>query len=385
MKTSHRIVLALAGLLGCLAAPAAFADISVGYTLSLTGPGASLGIPAKNAVALMPKSVGGEKINYVVYDDASDSTNSLKNVRKLIAENNVDVLVGSSTTPATLALVDAVSQAGTPLVSMAASSAIVLPMDDKRRWIFKPIQNESLMMAATVKHMKQKGIKTIGYLGFSDSYGDAWLHALQQAADAAGMKVVAVEKYSRGDTSVTAQALKIVAARPDAVFLATSGTPAALPLRALRERGFHGLTYQTYGVATAEFLRVAGKDADGSFFAVAPVMVVDELPDSAPMKRNAVEFTRNYEAAYGQGSRSIFASNAWDGSLLLNNALERALKVAKPGTPEFRAALRDALEGTSNLVSTQGVFNMTPQDHVGYDERAAVMVQIQDGAWHLQK
>jgi branched-chain amino acid transport system substrate-binding protein len=294
-------------------------------------------------------------------------------------------MMGSSVTPATLALIDAVAEARVPLIALAASSSIVLPMDPKRQWIFKPIQNESLMMDVTAAHMKQKGIKTVGYIGFSDSYGDSWLNVLQKSAEANGIKVTAMEKFSRSDTSVTAQILKVVATRPDAVFIAASGTPAALPPKSLNERGFKGTVYQTYGVANADFLRVAGKDADGSFFAVAPVMTVDELPDSAPMKKNALDFTRRYEEAHGAGTRSIFASNIWDGSLLVQRAVGIALKSAKPGTPEFRKAVRDALESTKDFVSTQGVFNMTPSDHVGYDERAAVMVEVRGGKWHLLK
>jgi len=363
----------------------AFADVNIGITLSMTGPAASLGIPARNAVALMPREIGGEKVNYIVYDDASDSTNSLRNFQKLVTENNIDVMMGSSVTPATLALVDAIADAKVPLIALAASSSIVLPMDEKRQWIFKPIQNESLMMDVTAAHMKQKGIKSVGFIGFSDSYGDSWLGVLQKSAEANGIKVTAVEKFARSDTSVTAQVLKVVSSRPDAVFIAASGTPAALPPKSLNERGFKGTVYQTYGVANADFLRVAGKDADGSFFAVAPVMTVDELPDSAPMKKNALDFTRRYEEAHGPGTRSIFASNIWDGSMLVQRAVGMALKSAKPGTPEFRKAVRDALESTKDFVSTQGVFNMTPQDHVGYDERAAVMVEVRGGKWHLLK
>jgi branched-chain amino acid transport system substrate-binding protein len=364
---------------------AAQADINVGVILSLTGPAASLGIPEKNALTLAPKTVGGEKINFIVLDDGSDPTLAVQNTRKLISQNNVDVIIGTSTSGAALAMIDPIFEGKVPTISLAASSQIISPMDEKRAWIFKTIPNESQPAEKTAAHMKAQGIKKLGFIGFSDAYGETWAESMKKATSEAGIDILSVERYARTDTSVTAQILKILSMKPDAVFIAGSGTPAALPQRTLSERGFKGTVYQTYGIANNDFLRVAGKDAEDALFAVAPVIVADQLPDSNLSKKVALDLIRRYEEAFGAGSLSIFASNAWDAWTVIENALPAATKVAKPGTPAFRKALRDAIENTRDVVSSQGVFNMTPTDHVGYDQRASVMVQIKNGKWKLVK
>ncbi|EHP40200.1 receptor family ligand binding region family protein 17 [Cupriavidus basilensis OR16] len=374
-------VLAMAG----LAATPAHADINVGVTLALTGPAASLGIPAKRAVDLLPKEIAGQKLNYILLDDTSDPSISVRNFRRLVDEHNVDVVMGSSVTPSTIALVDVAAETKVPLMSLAASARIVEPQDEKRRWAFKAIQNENLMIGATLGHMQMAGTKTLAFMGFSDAYGDAWLAALQPLADKAGIRLVATERYVRTDTSVVAQTLKIIAAKPDAVLVAASGTPGALPQKTLTERGYKGRVYQTYGIANRDFLRVAGKDAEGAIFAVGPVLVADQLDPGSPMRPVAQDFIKRYEAAYGQNSASIFAANVWDAGLVLRAAIPAALGKGRPGTEAFRIALRDALESTSGVVTTQGVTTMSRSDHVGYDERAAALVQIQNGGWKYLK
>ena len=363
----------------------AHADVNVGVILSLTGPAASLGIPEKNALTLVPKMLAGEKINLIVLDDASDPTNAVTNVKKLVGSDKVDVVIGSSTTGGTLAMIETIYEAKTPVVSVAASSRITSPMDEKRQWMFKTVQDEAQMAELTVEHMRKNGVKKLGFIGFSDAYGDSWAESMKKACAAAGVEIVGVERYGRTDTSVTAQILKIMSVKPDAVFVAGSGTPAALPQKALAERGFKLPVYQTYGIANNDFLRIAGKDAEGSMFAVAPLLVADQLADSHPAKKVALDLISRYESAFGPGSMSIFASNAWDAWLLIERAIPMALKTAKPGTAEFRKALRDAIEGTREVVSSQGVFNMTATDHVGYDQRARVMVRVKDGKWQLAK
>jgi len=380
MKSRFALALCLA-----LAWLPARADINIGVILSLTGPAASLGIPEKNALSLVPKQIGSEKVNLIILDDASDPTTAVLNAKKLISVNNVDLILGTSTTGAALAMVDTVFEGKTPVISLAASSRVTGPMDEKRHWIFKTIPNESQPALRTVDHMRSQGIKKVGFIVFADAYGDSWVESMKAAAPAAGVEIISVERYARTDTSVASQVLKLISMKPDAVFIAASGTPAALPQLTLVERGFKGPIYQTYGIANNDFLRVSGKSAEGAMFAVAPVVVADQLPDSVLSKKVALDLIRRYEEAFGAGSLSIFASNAWDAWLLTANAIPTALKAAKPGTPEFRKALRDAIEGTKNLVSSQGVFNMTPTDHVGYDLRASVMVQIKDSKWALIK
>jgi branched-chain amino acid transport system substrate-binding protein len=367
-----------------LATALAHADINVGVTLSATGPAASLGIPEKNTITLMPKTIAGEKINYIVLDDASDTTAAVNNTRKLIAESKVDIVLGSTVTPNSLAMIDVVAEARTPMISIAASARIVEPMDEKKKWVFKTPQNDIMMSLAIAEHMASAGVKTVGFIGFSDAYGEGWFQEFTKAAELKKLKIVANERYGRSDTSVTGQALKIISARPDAVLIAGSGTPAALPQTTLKERGYKGKVYQTHGVANADFLRVGGKDVEGTLLPAGPVLVASQLPDSNPVKKSALAYVSAYESAFGKGSVSTFGAHAWDAGLLMSAAIPVALKSAKPGTPEFRAALRDALEQVKDLSGAHGVFNMSATDHLGLDQRARVMVKIENGTWKYQ-
>jgi branched-chain amino acid transport system substrate-binding protein len=376
---------ALAALALSLAVPAAGADLTVGFSTCATGPAASLGIPTRNTVALLPTTVAGVKVSYVVLDDATDPTTAVKNARKLTSENAVDLVVGSNSTPASLAMIDVVAESGTPMISLAAGKAIIAPMDAKRRWIFKAPQNDELMAGAVVEHMVSKGVKRAAFIGFSDAYGEGWWNEFSRAAQAAGIQIVANERFARPDTSVSGQILKIVAASPDAVLIGASGTPAALPQKTLVERGYRKLVYHTHGVATADFLRVGGKDVEGAYLPVGPALVAAQLPDDHPSKAVSLDFIGRYEKAYGAGSFSAFASHAWDAGLLLQTAVPVALKKGKPGTKEFREALRTALEQVRGLAATQGVYDLTPENHQGLDRRARVMVQIQHGTWQLVK
>lgn len=384
MKRIEKTLLALAGaaLLGL--GGTAQADINVGVSVSATGPAASLGIPEKNTFSLMPTSIGGQKVNYIILDDASDTTTAVANTRKLITEHKVDVVVGSTVTPNSLAMIDAVSEAQVPMISMAASARIVEPMDAKRRWVFKTPQNDIMMALAIASHMQAQGVKTVAYIGFADAYGEGWYGEFNKVAASKGLSVVANERYNRTDTSVTGQALKIMAARPDAVLVGGSGTPAALPQKTLKERGYAGKFYQTHGVANNDFLRIGGKDVEGTFLPAGPVLVVDQLPADHPAKKSAKDYVTKYEAAFGKGSVSTFGGHAWDAGLLLQAAIPVALKKAQPGTPQFRAALRDALEGVKELPAAHGVFTMSPNDHLGLDQRARVMVKIDNGTWKYQ-
>ena len=381
-KKTFVALAAFAATLG--AAGTAHADINVGVTVSATGPAASLGIPEKNTIALLPTTLGGQKVNYIVLDDASDGTLAVSNTRKLITEHKVDILIGSTTTPNSLAMIDAAAENQTAMISMAASARIIEPQDAKKRWVFKTPQNDIMMSLAIASSMADAGIKTVGFIGFADAYGEGWFQEFSKAAGLKGITIVASERYARTDTSVTGQVLKIVSARPDAVLIAASGTPAVLPQRALKERGFAGKYYQTHGVANSDFLRVGGKDVEGTLLPSGPVLVAAQLPANHPVKKTALDYVARYESAYGKGSVSTFGAHAWDAGLLMQAALTQALKKARPGTVEFRTAVRDALENTRDLHGAHGVFNTSPTDHLGLDQRARVMVKIENGAWKYQ-
>ena len=364
---------------------AVLADINVGVSVAATGPAASLGIPEKNTIALLPASIGGQKVNYIVLDDATDPTAATKNIKKLISEHKVDVVIGSTTTPSSLAMMDVAVDNETPLISMAGSAVVVEPMDAKRRWVFKTAQNDAHMATAIVQHMTDRNVQTVGFIGFADAYGEGWFKEFAKIAEARKLKIIASERYQRNDTSVTGQILKVLAAKPDAVLVGAAGTPAALPQKSLREKGYKGLIYQTHGVANNDFLRVGGKDVEGAFLPVGPMVVAAQLPMDNPVRKSALEYVTKYEAAHGKGSVSSFGGHAWDAGVLLNSAIPVALKKAKPGTVEFRRALREALENTKNVAGAHGIFNLTPNDHQGFDQRARVMVTIENNTWKLLK
>ncbi|CAM3340215.1 ABC transporter substrate-binding protein [Deinococcus saxicola] len=373
----------LTALLAC--ASLATAEIRVGVIVSGTGPAASLGIPERNTVALLPQTIAGQKIVYTILDDASDTTAAVTSARKLIQDNKVDLIIGTTTTPASLAMIDVVAEAKVPMISLAASESIIKPVDAKRQWVFKTPQTDAIMAAAIAQHMQQNKIKTVGYIGFNDAYGEGWLAELKRNAAARGIKVVAEERYGRSDTSVTGQVLKVLAAKPDAVLIGASGVPAVLPEKTLKDRGYTGKVYQTHGVANADFLRVGGKDVEGAILPAGPVLVADQLPDTNPNKKVGLNYASLYEAKYGQGSVSTFGAHMWDAGLLMQKAIPSALKKAQPGTAEFRSALRDALEGSRNIIGAHGIFNLSATDHLGLDARSRVMVQVVDGKWKLLK
>jgi branched-chain amino acid transport system substrate-binding protein len=368
------------GIAAALAASGALADITIGVSIGYTGPQASLGVHYKNAFDLMPKTLGGEPVKFIVLDNASDVTNAAKNGRRLVTEDKVDVLMGSNGVPQTLALAQIATESHTPMLAL---SPVNLPADNVY-WTFIVPQPTELMMDAVAKDMKKHNIKTVAYIGFSDGWGDIVLKATESHAAAAGYKIVTNERYARNDTSVVGQVLKIIAANPDAVMVGGSGTGGALPQIALRERGYKGPIYHNHGTVNAEFIKIGGKSVEGAIAPTGPIVVADELPAGYPTKAIGEDFMKRYEATFHLG-RNAFAGYSYDAVLLVDAAAQVALKKARPGTPEFRAALRDALENVKNVVGTHAVYTMTPANHNGMDERARVLVEVKDGQWRLMK
>jgi branched-chain amino acid transport system substrate-binding protein len=373
---------AVLGFATALATGVASAEITIGVSLGATGPGASLGIHYKNAFTLLPKTLGGEPVKYIILDDASNPTNAAKNARKLVTEDKVDALMGSNGVPSAVQMIQVAAETKTPMIALTP----VPPLPPERAaWTFVVPQTTELMMGAIAEQMKAHGVKTVAYIGFSDTWGDMVLNALESDAALAGFKIVTNERYARADTSVTGQVLKILSVKPDAVVIGGSGTGGALPHIALVERGYKGPIYHNHGTVNAEFIKVGGKDVEGAIAVTGPLIVPEELPAGYPTKAVSLDFTKRYEAAFGAGTRNAFAGYTYDGYLLLNAAVPAALKKAKPGTPAFRDALRAALENVKNLVGSHGVYNMSPSNHNGLDERARVLVKVENGAWRLLK
>jgi len=379
LQAALPIACALVAALPC----AALAQIKIGVTLSTTGPAGSLGIPEKNTIALLPKTAGGKSIEYIVLDDASDSSAAVVNTRKLISENKVDAIIGSTTTPNTLAMIDVVADGETPVISLASSARIIEPMNAKKAWVFKTPQTDTMMVLAILEHAAKRGMKTMAYIGFNDALGEAFYAEFEKFAETRKIRIVASERFAPRDTSVTAQVLKLVAANPDMVVIGASGTPAVLPARNLVERGYKGSVYFNHGVANNDFLRVGGKDIEGMYVPTSPVVVAAALPGDHPAKAVALDYVRRYETANGAGTVSAFGSYTWDAWLELNQAIPVALKKGEPGTRDFRVALREALEGIRDLRVSNGVVSMSKNDHLGLDQRARVVVKVEGNKWKL--
>lgn len=375
---------ALLAVLQFAIALAAQAQIKVGVLTSSSGPIALVGIPQRNTVALLPKEVAGQKIEYVSLDDASDPTASVAAVKKLINEYKVDALIGPSGSPNAMGVIQFVADAGVPMFAPVGSAAVVLPMTEQKKWVFKTTQNDDLIARALVDHMQRTGIRTAAVIGTADPYGENWLKVFGGLANAAGIKLVASESFQRRDTSLTAQGLKVLAAAPDAVLIAAPGSSAVLPQTTLFDQGYKGKVYQTHGAASDEFLKLGGKKVEGTILAASGMLVLDEIAAGDPSKAIASQYIAAYEKLYGQ-KPATFGANVYDAGLLLQAAIPVALKRGAPGTPQFRSALRDAVEQTKELAATQGVYTMTPQDHSGFDERGRVMITVKGGQWALLK
>lgn len=384
MRFSRQTLLLICAMLPAVLSSAAFAQIKVGVLVSSTGPGAVIGIPQKNTAALLPRKIDGVDVEYTVLDDGGDPTATVTNAKKLIDEAHVDALIGPSLSPNALAILPIIAEQKIPLIATVGTDAIIEPVDDRRRWAFKTTQTDDLICAGLVAHMVKHKVKTAGFIGFADPYGENWHRVFTALAQKNGIQIVADERFSRNDTSVAGQAAKIIQAAPDAVLIAGAGGPTVLPQVTLADYGYKGRVYQTHGAATGDFIRLGGNKVEGTVLAAGPMLVIDEIADANPTKAVAAKYIAEYEKRYGAGP-STFGANTYDAGLILAHAIPLALKSGKPGSVEFRTALRDAIEQTKNLIGAQGVFNMTPTNHHGLDERARVMVTVEGGKFRLLK
>jgi branched-chain amino acid transport system substrate-binding protein len=377
-----RIALVASVVIAVANSTSAFAQIKIGLMVSATGPTSAIGIPQKNTGDILPKKIGDATVEYISLEDGGDTTRAVQNVKKLVQENGIDALIGPSTTPNAFAILDVIAEAKVPMMATVGTSAVVEPQDAKKRWVFKTTQNDDLIAAALLKHMAKSGVKTIGFIGFNDPYGDNWLKVFTALGDKAGVKVVATERFNRTDQSVTGQTLKMIAAKPDAMLIAAVGGPAVLPQATLRDQGYKGPIYQTHAVATEDFIKLGKEKVEGTILAAGPMLVIDEIADSNPTKKIAQNYIAQYQKQFGSVP-ATFGANTWDAGILLERAIPSALKVAKPGTQAFRVALRDALEKEREVIGCQGVFNMSVDNHNGMDERARVLVTVKDGKFRL--
>src|ERR1700730_2229401 len=363
--------------LPALPALAQTAEITIGITTTTTGPGAALGIPERNALEFVPKEIGGVPLKIIVLDDGGDPTTATTNARRFVTESKADIIMGSSTTPPSVAVSNVANEAGIPHIGLAP-----FPITSERaKWSVDMPQPVPIMGKVLYEHMKAHNIKTVGYIGYSDSYGDLWFNDFKMQAVPMGLTVVDEERFARPDTSVAGQVLKLVAANPTTVLVGASGTAAALPQTALRERGYKGLIYQTHGAASMDFIRIAGPAAEGVIMASGPVMSPETQPDSALTKKPCLALNTAYEAKYGPNSRSQFAGHSYDAFEVLKRVIPVALKAGKPGTPEFSEGIRQAWLTEREIVASQGVYNFTEKDRYGLDDRSRIILTVKNGKY----
>jgi len=380
---ARKLLLALSGL-ALAASMSVQAQVKIGVIASSTGAIPFVGIPQKNAVALLPKKIGDFSVEYLVFDDASDPTQSVQLTKKLLSESKIDALIGPSGSGNAMGVLGFVAEAQTPMLAPVGTSAVVLPMDDKKRWVFKTHPNDDVISEGLVAAMSKRGVKTVAFIGRADPYGENWYKTFAPMAEKAGIKLVANERYGSKDTTALAQALKMIAAKPDAMMVAGVGADAAMPHSQLIDSGFKGPIFQTHGAASGAFVQIGGKKVEGALI-MGPLLVVPgEIPDSVTSKKITLDLVSGYEKAFGT-KPPIFAAGTYDAGLLLVRAIPIAAKKAKPGTPEFRSALRDALEDTKDMLASQGVITMSAKDHSGYDLRGQVLVTVKDGKFVLIK
>jgi branched-chain amino acid transport system substrate-binding protein len=377
----NRMVL-IAAALAVIALPvspvgAQTSEITIGISISTTGPAAALGVPERNALEFVPKEIAGIPLKVIVLDDGGDPTNATTNARRFVTESKADVIVGSSTTPPTIAISNVAAEAGIPHIALAP-----FPVTPERaKWSVVLPQPVPIMGKVLYEHMKAHNIKTVGYIGYSDSYGDLWFDDFKRQGVPMGLTLVDEERFARPDTSVAGQVLKLVAANPDAILVGASGTAAGLPQSALRERGYKGLIYQTHGAASMDFIRIAGPAAEGVIMASGPVMNPEGQADGALTKKPGLALNTAYETKYGPNSRSQFAGHAYDAFEVLKRVIPAALKSAKPGTIEFREAIRQGFMSEHEIAATQGVYNWTEKDRSGLDERSRILLTVKDGKY----
>lgn len=377
IKQYRRMVIAGLAALAAGSAQAASDTVVVGVSVSATSSGASMGIEERRAIELLPDTLGGLPVRYIILDDGTDPSTAAKNARRFVEEEKVDAIIGSTVVPTSVPISAVANETKTPQVALVPW----YPKPDQLTWTFPLSQSIAVMSAPLFENMQAQGVKRLAFIGFQGGYGDVWLQDVVPRSKEKGIDLVAVERYDRNDQSVTGQTLKMLAAKPDAVLIVAGGTPGVLPMRELKERGFKGLIYQTHGMANNDVLRLAGKAAEGMILPTGAVLVAESLADDHPSKPVALEFLKLYEGKYGPGARNNFAAFAYDAYLVLDQAVAQAKNKAKPGTPEFRAAIRDAIEDLKELPVSHGVINMSPTDHSGFDHRAAVLITVENGKW----
>ena len=364
-------------------------ELRIGSVVAMTGPASALGLPEKNALELLQEQLASDTslpftVKFITYDDASDPTKAVNNVRKLITEDRAHVVICCSTTPTSMAILETVTQAKVPNISLALGQSVIEPAKD-RHWIFKTPSTDQLQVTGLVDDMVKRGIKKVAFLGLEDSFGEGGWIAMQSVAKAKGVEIVASERFSRTDTNFTPQALKVRQSNPAAVYIHAIPPSSALVHQALKRVGYAGPIYHSGGSANNAFISIGKQDVEGALLGTTPVLVYKDLPDSNPLKPVITKFAALYEKRFNVPKVDIFPGQSWDAGNITLKAAEETVKagVKLDDLDASRAALRDKIEGVKEFVGVGGIFNYSPTDHLGLDQRSTFISVVKNGEFRL--
>jgi branched-chain amino acid transport system substrate-binding protein len=370
-------ILATAG----LSAPPGLAaePIRIGTFLSVTGPASFLGDPELKTLQMYVEKINagggvlGRKVELVHYDDAGDAKKAQTDVKRLISSDNVDVIVGGSTTGTTMAVVPLVEKAGIPMISLAGAAAIVEPV---KKWVFKTPHTDRMACAKIFEDMEKRGLKKIGMISGTDGFGKSMQDECKSLVAAYGIQILADETYGPKDTDMTPQLTKIKnTAGVQAVLNPGFGQGPAIVTRNFKQLGIEVPLYQSHGVASKKFIELAGDAAEGVRLPAAGLVVADKLAAADPQKAVCLSYMQAYEKAFGSAV-STFGGHAYDGLQIALAAISRAGSTDK-------AKVRDEIEKTSGYIGTGGIVNLSATDHMGLDLSAFHMIEIRGGDWTI--
>ena len=355
------------------------AQTKVGSVLSVTGPASFLGDPEKRTLEIYVDEinakggVNGQKLQLIIYDDGGDANNARTFATRLIEEDKVAAMVGGTTTGATLAMIPVFEEAQIPFISLAGAIQIIEPV---RKWVFKTPHTDKMACEKIFADLKQRNMTTVALISGTDAFGKSMRDQCVAVSSKMGITIAHEETYGPRDSDMTPQLTNIRnKAGVQAVINPGFGQGPAIVTRNYRQLAITLPLYQSHGVASKQFIELAGAAAEGVRLPAAALLVAEKLPDSDPQKPVVVNYTRTYQQKTGQ-TVSTFGGHAYDGLMILTQAMERAKSADK-------AKVRDEIEKTKGYVGTGGIVNMSPTDHMGLDLTAFRMLEIKNGDWAL--
>jgi branched-chain amino acid transport system substrate-binding protein len=369
--------------LGALGAPGAYAQapIKIGSFLAVTGGASFLGDPEAKTLRLYVErvnkagGVNGRQLQAVIYDSAGDARQAVTFARRLIEEDKVDIIVGGSTTGETMAVVPLAEEAQIPFISLAGANVIVEPV---KKWVFKMPHSDRMAVEKIYEDMKKNGKTKAAVLGGSGGFDQSCRKEAKDLAPRYGITVVADETYAATDTDMTVQLTKIKnTPGVEGIVGCGFGAPTAITARNYRQLGMQNIQfYFNHGVGSQQFIDGAGGGAEGIRVPVAALLVADQLAANDPQKKVAADYTAAYRAANNNEAVSTFGGHMYDGFMIAIEAMKRA-----GGTD--KAKVRDEIEKTKGFVGADGIYNMSPTDHMGLTLDSFKMVEVRNNTWKL--